>query len=105
MVVGPGYDLLGDLALANRQLANVYDTALRTEDTRQRDLVARRPVLQLIEAGQIEAGVCLRDVERIMEVHTEHLTIDELLWHSMQARYALETGQLASAKAVDRRAS
>jgi hypothetical protein len=90
---------LGDLALANRQLANVYDTALRTEDTRHQIWSRGAQFFNYIEAGQIdEAGACLRDVESIMEVHTEHLTIDERLWHSMQARYALETGQLASAR-------
>ncbi len=90
---------LGNLALANRQLENVYDTALRTEDTRHQIWSRGTQFFNFIETGQLdEAGACLRDVESVMEVHPEHLIIDERLWHGMQARYALETGQLESAR-------
>ncbi len=90
---------LGDLTLAIHQWAEVYDIALRTEDTRHQIWARGGQFFNFVDTGKLEeAGACLRGVANIMELHPEHLIIDERLWHSMQARYALETGQLASAK-------
>ena len=90
---------LGNLALARRQWESLYTTAVKYEDTRHQIWSRGGQFFNFVYTGQIgEAGACVRDVEGVIERRKEHLIIDERLWHAMHARYALETGQLASAK-------
>jgi class 3 adenylate cyclase len=90
---------LGYLALAGHQWTELYTTALRNENTRHQIWSRGGQFFNSLDSGQLEeAGSCLRDVERTMNMHSEHLIIDERLWHSMQARYALELGLLTSAR-------
>lgn len=90
---------LGDLALARQQWAELYATALKNENTRHQIWSRGGLFFNFLDSGQLdEAGNCLRDVEKTVELHSEHLTIDERLWYSMQARYALEQGLFTSAR-------
>lgn len=90
---------IGDLALAGQQWADIYETAVRREDSRHQVRASGGQFFNNVATGDAgQSADLLAEVGSVLEAHPEMLPLEERLWYGMQARHALEQGDYTAAR-------
>ncbi len=80
----------GKLTLANQQWRELYDVALRSQDTRHQVRAKGGQFFNHLSLGQTQKAYdCLAIVSSVLDEHPEMMPVEERLWFGMIAKKAL----------------
>jgi hypothetical protein len=90
----------GDLAQARDLWAELYEVALRSRDTRHQVRGRGGQFFNYLALDQPEAALaCLEGMRLLMAENPEMMPVEERLWHSASAAWALREGDWTRARA------